>query len=82
MAVSLHTNTRPQEKQSKEGQDGSILALLRRVKNASNQGRNCRIFEQMSNKDEELTTSGGELMLPKRMKVNTENSAMMASVHF
>lgn len=57
MAVSLDTNTRPQEKQSKEGQDGHVLVFPRRVKNASNQGRNCCIFEQMSNKDEELTTS-------------------------
>lgn len=82
MAVSLDTNTRPQEKQRKEGQGGNILALLRRVKNASDQGRNRCIFEQMSDTDEELTTSGGELLLLKRMKVNIDNSAMMANVHF
>lgn len=53
-----------------------------KVKNASDQGIKCRIFDSMSNKWQSTQDSTGELNLLRRMEVTTENSATMASGHF
>lgn len=77
MAVSLDTNTRPQEKQSKEHQD------------VPPQSQKCfqsrqELLHFWADVQQRWETHNfkGELMLLKRMTVNTDNSAMMASGHF